>query len=363
MQNNSQNQTLRAVLAQRQGKGFSEVEATNILRQLLPQVDYLHQQNQAHSQISLNTIIQNNQQIILTATPTPQPANQINIQQDIYALGVVIIELITGKLANSLRNADGSWNWQDYCFVSDQFTDVINRMIGNSAQGRFNYINEIIEDLDFYTPVQSVISLPVNQDFYDKNNNDSEIYSTLMYVIPSVNDTFNNQSISEKLYSDKTPLNVNNSTFIWWGLRGYGVISILILIIGSIVLYLLNSLPDNQEKIAKENIEILYISSEVFYLKNRKFTTNLRELSPLTTTEEEKYSYSINILNDTAIQPIAVANRDGLKSYSGGVFVNSNNTIIPIVCETEKPSKNPPPAPQLVNGKPKCAPGTVQVSY
>ncbi|MEA5578018.1 SecDF P1 head subdomain-containing protein [Anabaena sp. UHCC 0451] len=163
MQNNSQNQTLRAVLAQRQGKGFSEVEATNILRQLLPQIDQLHQQNQVHGQISLDTIIQNNQQIILIATPTPQPANQINIQQDIYALAIVMIELLTGKVANLLKNADGSWNWEDDCFVSDQFADVINRMIGNSAQGRFNYISEILAAFGLSTPAQPVISSPVNQ--------------------------------------------------------------------------------------------------------------------------------------------------------------------------------------------------------
>jgi hypothetical protein len=75
------------------------------------------------------------------------------------------------------------------------------------------------------------------------------------------------------------------------------------------------------------------------------------------------YSYSIKILSNTAIQTIAVAKKDRLKSYSGGLFVTRGHTIIPItiICETQNPSKTLPPAPQLVNDKPECASVTIQV--
>ena len=89
MQNYSQNKTLRSLLAERHQRGFSEIEVTTILCQILPQIQQLHNQNQAHLAISLDTIIQNNGHALLTATPTHQEANQINVQQDIYDLGIV----------------------------------------------------------------------------------------------------------------------------------------------------------------------------------------------------------------------------------------------------------------------------------
>ena len=100
---------------------------------------------------------------------------------------------------------------------------------------------------------------------------------------------------------------------------------------------------------------------QAYYLENSKFTNAIEALQTGIKTETENYSYSINPLGNTAVQPIGVAKKDGLKSYSGGVFVTSNNMTIAVVCETEQPSKIPPPAPQLVNDKPQCAPGTILI--
>ncbi|MFM2063532.1 MAG: hypothetical protein RLZZ507_3202 [Cyanobacteriota bacterium] len=281
MQNHSPNQTLRAVLAQRQGKGFSEVEATNILRQLLPQIDYLHQQNQAHCQISLDTIIQNNQQIILTATPTTQTANQINIQQDIYDLSIVIIELLTGKVGSSLRNADGSWNWQDDCFVSDQFTDVINRMIGNSAQGRFNYINEIIAALDLYTDVKPLSSSSVNQAVNGENKNQSANNSIFMDVIEAINNHLKNQSNSNNLqiYQKKLYPLYPDFTFLFRGLRAYKITFILISIAGFILFQSYDN-PKKQEEIAQGTIEVINIKIGNYQVANNQFPTDITQAYP-----------------------------------------------------------------------------------
>lgn len=37
--------------------------------------------------------------------------------------------LLTGKNPELLRNYDGSWNWQDECFISEQLANILVKAI------------------------------------------------------------------------------------------------------------------------------------------------------------------------------------------------------------------------------------------
>ncbi|OIP78716.1 MAG: hypothetical protein AUK48_01145 [Oscillatoriales cyanobacterium CG2_30_44_21] len=151
MQNLSPYLTYRSLLAQRQGKGFSEAEVKDISQQALQQLAQLHDRNQAHGSISLDTIAHdpNQMRVVLTASngstspiylaPEVLQTKQPTPSADIYALGVVIIVLLTGMPPEALKLADGKWNWQDRCLVSDQFIQILN--IALNPNRSFRYVN------------------------------------------------------------------------------------------------------------------------------------------------------------------------------------------------------------------------------
>ncbi len=150
MQNYSQFTPYPQILANRQGRGFSEAEVMEILHQLLMQLIPCHAQGQAHGFISLETIAQDqlsNQVVLLQGSqfvsgytaPEVAQSGQISTAGDIYALGVAIAVLLTGQAPEALRNYDRSWNWSDRCVISDQLGQSINIAIADIPD--YRYVN------------------------------------------------------------------------------------------------------------------------------------------------------------------------------------------------------------------------------
>ena len=151
MQNFSQYTTYRSLLAKKQGKGFSEAEAKDILQQALYQLTKFHDRNQAHGSISLDTVAydSNQMQTVLIAgngssspiylAPEVLQTKQTTPTADIYALGIVIIVLITGLPPEALKSTNGKWNWEDRCLVSDQFIQILNIALNSTRD--FRYVN------------------------------------------------------------------------------------------------------------------------------------------------------------------------------------------------------------------------------
>jgi serine/threonine protein kinase len=166
MQNQSQGIPYRIVLSNRQGRGFSEPEVTDFLRQVLPQLAQLHAQGLVHGAISLDTLVQDKvslKAVLVQASsfvissyvaPEQLQTGQVSFAGDIYALGVTIILLLTGKSSEVLRNYDGTWNWEDRCTISDQLAAVINRMIVDKSPNSFALANEVLSALNF-SPAQN----------------------------------------------------------------------------------------------------------------------------------------------------------------------------------------------------------------
>ena len=147
----TQYSTYRTLLAPVSGHGLSEAEAKDILRQILPHLSELHNRQQSHGSISLDTVAYdyNRMEIILlgsngTNNPIYLAPEVLQTQQatptgDIYALAVVIIVLLTGFPPQSLKAQNDTWNWQQLCNVSDQFMQILN--IALLAEPDLRYVN------------------------------------------------------------------------------------------------------------------------------------------------------------------------------------------------------------------------------
>ena len=159
----SEKQSLRVLLTQRQGRGFSEADVREILRQVLPQLAQLHSEGKSYGTISLDTLVQRDGQIAIALPAAPQAVSRAKILKDIYDLGAAMIELLTAKAPTSMRKSDGSWNWEDDCIVTDQLAAVINRMVAEQPQNRFNSTNEILSALGFPDIQTSVVIPPTSE--------------------------------------------------------------------------------------------------------------------------------------------------------------------------------------------------------
>ena len=148
MQNHSQFRSYQEIFTSRQGKSFSEAEATEILCQVLLQLINWHDQGQSYGFISLETIAQDqvsNQIVLLQGGQfingyvAPEVAHSGKGSQsgDVYALGVTIAVLLTGQTPHGLQNFDGTWNWGDRCVVSDQLEQSINIAIADTPNHRY----------------------------------------------------------------------------------------------------------------------------------------------------------------------------------------------------------------------------------
>lgn len=169
MQNFSQNVTYRSLLAKKQGKGFSEVEAKDILRQALSQLIRLHEQKQSHGSISLDTVAydSNRMQLILLngngnnnpiyLAPEVLQTRQATPSADIYALGVVMIVLLTGLPPEALKTPNSKWNWEERCIVSDQLIEILNIALSSSRDFRYVNAGQMLRAL------QPIIAEPKNE--------------------------------------------------------------------------------------------------------------------------------------------------------------------------------------------------------
>lgn len=171
----SERMPLQILLAQRQGRGFSESEVTQILGQVLSHLAQKHDRGQVHGGISPDTLVQDMstfQTSLIEANgaivpgyvaPEQLQAGQISFASDIYALGVTIIVLLTGKSPEVLRNYDGTWNWLDDCVVSDQLTAVLERSIAPQPQYRYANAAQMLQAIN-QTPANAV-AYPVENNY------------------------------------------------------------------------------------------------------------------------------------------------------------------------------------------------------
>ncbi|MEH2193823.1 MAG: serine/threonine-protein kinase [Nostoc sp.] len=183
---------------QRQGRNFSEDEVIQWLKNLLPVLEYVHQHNIIHRDISPDNIMlpdgeempvlidfgvgkqiadmnepkSSNHQVTfvgkmsLVGKVGYAPREQISLglcspSSDLYALGVTAIVLLTGKDPSLLMDQYSlEWNWRYYTYVTDEFAQILDCMLADRPNKRYQTAKEVIQDLERIGELEEVAISP-----------------------------------------------------------------------------------------------------------------------------------------------------------------------------------------------------------
>ncbi len=196
-------QTYRALLDQRraQGLAFSEGEALQFMRQLLPVMAHIHSKGIIHRDIAPDNVILRQQdskpvlidfgvvkelatrfQTMTTGIVQPTtvgkpgyaPIEQMQTgkaypSSDLYSLAVTAVVLLTGREPQELfDDSTMTWYWQRWSTVNPGFAQVLNRMLSYRPGDRYQSVSEVVQALQTAfnpaAPVQSpAVQMPVQQ--------------------------------------------------------------------------------------------------------------------------------------------------------------------------------------------------------
>lgn len=176
-----------------QGQAFSEAEIVQWLQDLLPVLTYLHDRKIVHRDISPDNIMLQNFQSLpvlidfglvkqavtqvwavnsgianrphesLVGKTGYSPTEQIRMGQsfpasDLYSLAVTALVLLTGKeptLLMDMRTLE--WHWRSYIQVSDRLGSVLNKMLRERVQDRYQSAAAVIAELQSLDRPVSVV--------------------------------------------------------------------------------------------------------------------------------------------------------------------------------------------------------------
>ena len=105
-------------------------------------------------------------------------------------------------------------------------------------------------------------------------------------------------------------------------------------------------------------------TQQAYFLENNKFASKIEDLGLGFKPETDSYRYQIVPQGDgKQAMSIALPKKDGLKSYTGAVFVTQitagEQTTIAAICESTQPSTKAPAMPKLAPAKPNQGPQIV----
>lgn len=175
-------QTYRGLLDQRRAQGiaFSEGEALQFMRQLLPVMAHIHSKGIIHRDIAPDNVILRQQdskpvlidfgvvkelatrfQTMTTGIVQPTtvgkpgyaPIEQMQTgkaypSSDLYSLAVTTVVLLTGREPQELfDDSTMTWYWQRWVTVNPGFAQVLNRMLSYRPGDRYQSVSEVVQAL------------------------------------------------------------------------------------------------------------------------------------------------------------------------------------------------------------------------
>jgi hypothetical protein len=123
---------------------------------------------------------------------------------------------------------------------------------------------------------------------------------------------------------------------------------------------LLEQDPIAIEAEAKKYLTQMNQAQQAFYQQHQRFAATLEELerSAAILSHSAFYTYHLSVQNDRQSRLTAVAKVDGLRSYTGTVWlaspVDGAATVAIALCETRKPTRTAPATPRLVQQVLQC---------
>jgi serine/threonine-protein kinase len=153
---------------------FYEAQVIEFMQKILPVLQFFHNTDFIHRDIKLSNIIRgNNQRFYLVdfgtvkqvtfgvptnksiifatddfASPEQKSGNELFPSSDLYSLAVTCICLLTGKKATELYdNENKSWNWKNYALTSDRLANILDRMLIDEPNQRFQSVTDVIREL------------------------------------------------------------------------------------------------------------------------------------------------------------------------------------------------------------------------
>ncbi len=152
------------------GKKLTQIATIELLIQILTPLEYCHQEELIHRDLKPDNIMrrQNGELVLIDFgiakdmgaasitkhsyggtpgyAPEEQQYGQPELASDVYAVGKIAIQAITGLSPTQLRrNRDTmAWEWRQHCNVTDGFATVLDRMVELLAAKRYQNASEAL---------------------------------------------------------------------------------------------------------------------------------------------------------------------------------------------------------------------------
>jgi serine/threonine protein kinase len=164
----------------RQNGKFPESDVLDILQQVLPVLQFIHNRGAIHrdikpsnmmrdqngriylidfgavKQVTTGVPLKSNSLVFGTlgfAPPEQIAGKQVYPSTDLYSLAVTALCLLTGQSPEALLDSSGdSWNWQPFVQVSDRLSQVLDKMLEFIPGRRFQSADEVLAALKETSP-------------------------------------------------------------------------------------------------------------------------------------------------------------------------------------------------------------------
>ncbi|MBE9231621.1 serine/threonine protein kinase [Cuspidothrix issatschenkoi LEGE 03284] len=158
---------------------FSEQKVVEILKNILPVLQFIHDKSIIHRDIKPSNIMRHRDGRLFVldfgavkliahpsststgiyslgfAPPEQMQGGQVFPSTDLYALAVTLLILLTGKETDKLFDSYNSqWQWRSQVTINPQLADILDKMLLPSANQRFQSAREVLEAMEFTTPIQ-----------------------------------------------------------------------------------------------------------------------------------------------------------------------------------------------------------------